>query len=244
VKYYQGLGPRLTSASSVFMLGMFDGLHLGHQYLLRQGRNLAQNLGIPLVVMSFSSDEELCLTSLHHKRRLFERFGVNILVDVPFTKVLKDTTADAFVDILQQMIPIHTWVGGVDLRFGKDREGSCDFLVRRKGIKTLFVDRLLLDGEDISSTKIRRCIASGELAKAAFFLGRPYSLVAPATPVDRHTYALDICRPCLPPSGNYSAEVCTEGRPSGFFTTVRIGESCLVSLEGSIPPTAILEVIL
>ena len=239
MRCYQGLcDSALTSTLSVFVLGFFDGLHLGHQYLLQRGRQLADSLDLPLVVMAFSSDEWPCLITGCHKRKLFERSSVDMLIDVPLTADIKELSAEAFVKKLLQMFSVHTWVGGTDLRFGKGREGSCAFLASRSDMKTLFVERLQLGGEVVSSTKIRQLVAAGELARASFFLGRPYSFLAPATPCGPNTHTFEISHLCLPPAGEYAAEV------EGCFATLRIGETCYIVLDEPIPQPAILEVTL
>ena len=246
MKYHQGLcDTPLLSTPSVFILGAFDGLHLGHQYLLKQGRLLADGLGLPLSVMTFSYKDS-CLITSHHKCRLFESLAVDLLVDVPFTKTVKNISADAFVQRLQKMVPVHTWVGGTDLRFGKDREGSCAFLTKRFDMETLFVERLSLGGEIVSSTRIRRLVAAGELSEASSLLGRSYSIVAPSMPClsDRSSYALDISHLCLPPAGEYEATVNVEGYPQAISSMLHIGETCFVRLVNSIPQPTILEVVL
>ena len=246
MKYHQGLcDTPLLSTPSVFILGTFDGLHLGHQYLLKQGRLLANGLGLPLSVMTFSYKDS-CLITSHHKCRLFESLSVDLLIDVPFTKTLKNISANAFVSTLQKMIPVHTWVGGTDLRFGKDREGSCSFLAKRSDMKTYFVERLSLEGDIVSSTRIRRLVAAGELSQASSLLGRPYSIVAPSIPYlsNRSGYALDVSHLCLPPAGEYEATVSVGGCPQAISSELYIGETCFVRLVNSIPQPAILEVVL
>ena len=246
MKYHQGLSDvSLTSTPSVFILGTFDGLHLGHQFLLKQGRTLANDLGIPLSVMTVSYKNP-CLITPHHKCRLFESLDVDLLIDVPFTKSLKNISADAFVSLLQQMVPVHTWVGGTDLRFGRGREGSCAYLSNRTDMKTHFVERLSIGGEGVSSTRIRRLVSAGELSEASSLLGRPYSLLAPAMPLlsDQNSYSLDFSRLCLPPAGEYDATVSVEGCPQTYASFLHIGETCFVRLDNYIPQPAILEVVL
>ena len=245
MKYHHGLSDTpVTSLPSVFLLGGFDGLHCGHQYLLRKSRGLANDLGAPLVVMAFSIEGASHLITSHHKRRLFERFPVDILIEVPLTPSLKNMSAEAFVEALQRMVPIHTWVGGVDLRFGKGREGSCDFLSKRTGMKTLFLERLCLGGEEVSSTKVRQLVAAGEIARAGLFLGRPYSLMALATPFGQGRYRLDLSDLCLPPAGEYGVTVSAEGFLSDRFGTLRVGTTSFVLLDDPILCPTIFEVTL
>ena len=239
MKYLQGLPQDgVTSGPTVFILGTFDGLHLGHQYLLNEGRSLARAPDLSLVVMALSKEPSL-ITS-HHKRRLFESLDVDFLIDVTFSENLKNLSAETFVTMVQHMAPVHTWVGGTDLGFGKDREGSCAMLAARTDMNTHFVERLMFGGEVVSSSRIRRLVAAGDLSSASTLLGRPYSLVAPTTPLYSNAYALDVSSLCLPPAGDYAVTVkCPHPLPG----MLHIGKNCFVTVEG-ILPTTLLEVIL
>ena len=235
MRYYQDFGDKALSLSpAIFSLGFFDGLHLGHQHLLQRGRGLADSLGLPLAVMAFSSSEEPALVTSYHKRQLFERASVDILIEVPLTKNFKELSAKNFIEKLLRVVPIHTWVAGTDLRFGKDREGSCEFLAERKDMQTLFIDRLQLDGEGVSSTKVRQLVLAGDLSQASVFLSRPYSFMAPASPCGE----FEISHLCLPPRGDYAASV--NGRPA----TLRIGQTCYILSDGPAFSSDIVEVTL
>ena len=236
MRYYQGFGDRvLSSTPAVFSLGVFDGLHLGHQHLLRRGRGLADSLGLPLAVMAFSSSEEPALVTSYHKQQLFERASVDILIDVSLTKDFKELSAKNFIEKLLRVVPIHTWVAGTDLRFGKDREGSCEFLAERKDMRTLFIDRLQLDGEGISSTKVRQLVLAGDLSQASVFLSRPYSFAAPAIPCGANRYTFEISHLCLPPHGDYAAAV------NGRSAILHIGQTCYILSDGPTFPFDIVE---
>jgi cytidyltransferase-like protein len=240
MKYHQGLPQdRVTSTPSVFILGSFDGLHLGHQYLLNEGRSLASALDLPLVVMALS--KEPSLITPHHKRRLFESLDVDLLIDVPFSDTLKSLSAETFVTIVQQMASVHTWVGGTDLGFGRDREGSCATLAARTDMNTHFVERLCIGGEVVSSSRIRRLVAAGDLSLASALLGRPYSFVASATPLHPNAYALDLSGLCLPPAGEYAVTVkCPQPVPG----VLRIEKTCVVTVEGPHLLTTLFEIVL
>ena len=225
MKHYCGLmNSRLTAAPVVFSLGTFDGVHIGHQYLLSQGRQLANDRGSLFAVLIFSTfpkqllspnEFPLYLTSPEHKRQLLADAGVDILIEVPFTSELMAMGADAFLDTVEGMLHLDAWVGGKDLSFGRNREGCCAFLERRaaaSGMKTLFFDRLVLEGTSISSSRIRSCVRCGDVAQAQLLLGRSYSFIAPCHHVKKEgaasspaSYLVDASSLCLPPQGKYEA---------------------------------------
>lgn len=242
MKYQHGLTEdRLLSSPSVFILGNFDGLHLGHQYLLNEGRSLAQALDLPLAVMALSKEPTL-ITS-HHKRQLFEELGLDLLIDVPFLDTFKSLSAETFMFKVQQMVPVHTWIGGTDLGFGKDREGSCATLTARTDMNTHFVDRLCIGGEVVSSSRIRRLVAAGDFSHVSALLGRPYSFIVPFGPIlsEPNTFALDLSYLCLPPAGEYSITVTSPQPCSGVL---HIGKTSFIRLDAALPTTAFLEVVL
>lgn len=215
---------RICDRPVIFSLGSFDGVHLGHQYLLSEGKKRAKALDLPFVVLTFSTsprqllfpqDPPLLLTSPSHKRRFLEASGVDILIEIPFTEQLMAMDALTFVQAIEVMVSIDTWVGGKDLRFGKNQEGGCTFLERRAertGMKTVLFDRITVLDEMVSSSRIRTLICSGELSLARALLGRPYSFEAPCLRVENKrlpahfcTFYIDGSLFCLPPDGVYTA---------------------------------------
>jgi riboflavin kinase / FMN adenylyltransferase len=214
----------LTTYPVVFSLGTFDGVHVGHQYLLSQGRQLANELGCLFAVLTFSTfpkqllspqEPPLYLTSHEHKRQLLASAGVDILIEIPSTPELMAMEADVFLNTVERMVHVDAWVGGKDLSFGRNREGCCVFLERHAaacGMKTLFFDRLALGGTSISSSRIRSYIRNGDVAQAQLLLGRSYSFLAPCRHVKNEgsasfpaSYLVDASSLCLPPQGQYEA---------------------------------------
>ena len=221
--YEAFVGRRLSDRPAIFALGGFDGLHRGHTHLLEHCTALARDVGAQTVVLTFSGLQEFFprsgqIISTTVKRRLLAQRGVDILIDVPFSQQLKDMSALQFIEKLCTMMSIHTWVGGHDLHFGKDREGSSTFLAAygaEHGLRTLLISRILDDGEEISSSHIRQHIAKGRLARASVLLGRPYSFESVCVPADSSPfcakYTLDGSGLCLPPAGAYPVTVLSEG---------------------------------
>ncbi len=168
-------------------IGNFDGLHLGHQLLLNSAREHAGT--DPVVVITFDPHPLQVLQPEKKLTRIFPRadlseqlpkYGVDLLVILPFTKELANTSADDFwlKFVSEPFKPKHV-IAGHDFAFGHSREGTLNFL-REWGAKNacgiLVHEPLLFAGEIVSSRKIREWIAKGEMREAAARLGRPFYL--------------------------------------------------------------------
>lgn len=225
MKIQEGLtNSRLADTPVIFSLGSFDGVHIGHQYLLSFGQKLAKSASLPLAVLTFSAlppyqmnpkEQKPLLTSPMHKRSLLEKAGVDILIEVPFTNELMERSATEFLRTLETMMTIDTWIGGPDLRFGKGRGGDWAFLAtmaEKTKMKSLFFDRkICIFGKTVSSTCIRTLIQSGAFSDAKALLGRSYSFMAPCLLHESNLFHLDVSSYCLPPDGEYEARVRFDG---------------------------------
>ncbi len=188
-----------TDQGSVVTLGNFDGVHLGHQTLLSQAGDLAQANGLPLVAVTFEPlPREYFAPQAPVARltRLRERFcfianlgTVDTLVVLPFRAQLVAMSAEDFVrEILVDRLNARHVVIGDDFRFGKGRAG--DFaMLQRMGEELGFVAEaagtVALDGERVSSTRIRHHLDTGDVAGAARLLGRPMTLCGRVTHGDK-----------------------------------------------------------
>jgi riboflavin kinase / FMN adenylyltransferase len=187
---------RSTSALSVLphgsrrvvTIGAFDGLHRGHHEILREARAIADARGEPLTVLSFeptpaeffaSADPPARLTCFRERYELLENLGVDELF-CPHFRQIKALDHRRFVDeILVGALGASEIVVGHDFRFGAGRAGTPDSLRdagRSAGFGVRVVDAIYLDGERISSTRIRRALAEGDLDLAGRMLGRDYSM--------------------------------------------------------------------
>ena len=171
----------------VATIGAFDGVHRGHQAVLGRVLREARALGLPAVVIVF---EPLPREYLHPEKapaRLMdfrEKFqalaalGVDRLLRIRFDESLRTMSAAAFVErIFVDGLGVKRLVLGDDFRFGRGREGDYDFLREqgeRHGFGTLSTDTLALDGDRVSSTRVREALADGDLELAAELLGPPY----------------------------------------------------------------------
>jgi len=174
--------------SSVVMIGNFDGVHLGHQSLIDCSQSLASG-GQPLAVVTFEptprawfgpENAPARLISVRQKLELLADKGVDLVWLMRFNQTLAEVNPDDFVaSVLVKTLAARQVVIGEDFRYGRARQGDTGSL-RESGKKLGFgvniVPMLEVDGEVVSSTLIRSCLAQGELDKASRFLGRPYRM--------------------------------------------------------------------
>ncbi len=168
-------------------LGMFDGVHVGHQAVIARAVAAACDGGLagvmtfdphPVRVLAPGKAAASVLTTLSHKARIVGGLGVGLFVPLRFDADLARLEADEFLERLTAA-PIRTLVVGEDWRFGHGRRGDVDFLQERAaavGFKLEKVPPVMVDGERVSSTRIRQAIRDGSLAAAARMLGRPYAV--------------------------------------------------------------------
>lgn len=175
---------------TVVTLGNFDGVHLGHQAVLRQGAELARRQDVPLVAVTFEPlprEFFAPATPVARLTRLRERFCfideagcVDTLVVLPFRRQLSDMSAEVFVEhVLVQQLHAQAVIIGDDFRFGHARRGDFGLLQamgRQRGFETRAAETFLLDGERVSSTRIRRHLDQGDVTGAGRLLGRPFTL--------------------------------------------------------------------
>ena len=190
MKVYRSLQEYEKGYHTVATIGTFDGVHLGHRKILQRLKDSAQQINGETVLISFHPHPRLVLfpennplrllQTLEEKIRLLEEFGIDKLLLIPFTKEFSRTPSKAFVqDILMDTVGISKIVIGYDHHFGKNRTGNIDELREMSGGFGFSVEEIpaqAIDNANISSTKIRNALLSGEIQTANTYLGYPYSL--------------------------------------------------------------------
>ena len=175
---------------SVITIGSFDGVHLGHQQLLRRIRRMASLRGGESIVITFDphprsvlqpDDDSLrLLTTTQEKVNFCAAQGIDHLVIVPFDTAFSELTAEAYItDFLVARFAPERIVIGYDHRFGKDRVGDVELLRYygpRLGYEVVEITAQEVNDITVSSTKIRRALLAGRVKEAADLLGRPYEL--------------------------------------------------------------------
>lgn len=174
----------------VLTLGMFDGIHIGHQAIIRQLNEIAKKENgesvlltfdpHPRVVLGKGADDLQLLTTLDEKKELLEKSGLNNLILHPFTKEFAALSAEDFVkELLVHQIGIHTIIIGYDHHFGKNRQGNFEQLnelSKKIGFNCIKIEEVKSEGNHISSTQIRNALIQGNVEFANEGLGRNYSL--------------------------------------------------------------------
>jgi riboflavin kinase/FMN adenylyltransferase len=180
---------------SVVTIGSFDGVHRGHQALIKQVRTAALNAQRAAVVITFFPHPSVVLgraqpyylTAPEEKLVQLNQTGVDLLIELPFTPETAQVRATEFIDqVLHHLRLRELWIGH-DFALGYKREGNAEFLAKlgqTHGFTVHAVDPLTNDGEIISSSNIRAALREGEVAHAAKLLGRPFRLSGKVVPGD------------------------------------------------------------
>ncbi len=172
---------QLTEDSAV-TIGSFDGVHRGHQALIRQMRASALQAQRAAVIVTFfphpsvvlGRAQPFYLTAPEEKLVQLNQTGADLLVELPFTAETAQIRAADFVDLLRQHLRLRElWIGH-DFALGYKREGDAEFLTKlgqARGFAVHVADPLTNDGEIISSSNIRTALREGDVAHAAKLLG-------------------------------------------------------------------------
>lgn len=190
MKIYEGLAGFRPVRNAVVTSGTFDGVHLGHQKILNRIREIARSIQGETVLLTFWPHPRLVLYPTEHnlrllstfeeKAKLLRQFGIDHLVTIPFTQEFSQMSSEEFIKtVLIGAIETKKLVIGYDHRFGKNREGSFDYLKSNSnefGFELEEISRQDVEEIGVSSTKIRRALESGDVKTAATYLGRPYEL--------------------------------------------------------------------
>ncbi|NLC56298.1 MAG: bifunctional riboflavin kinase/FAD synthetase [Armatimonadetes bacterium] len=181
-------------AATAVAIGMFDGVHLGHQALIRRTMAIGQEQGLTPLVLTFDrhADEILrpdrarpYLTTLSEKVAAIKALGVAHVVVARVTPSFLAIKARDFVTrYLRGELHARAVVVGPDFRFGQGRQGDVALLTamqRECRYKLEVLPPVLLDGEPVSSTLIRRTLSAGDVRRAAVLMGHPYQLTGEVT---------------------------------------------------------------
>jgi riboflavin kinase / FMN adenylyltransferase len=210
----------------VLAFGVFDGVHLGHQEVIRRAQIHARAIQAQMVLFTFSPHPvrvlrpelaPLLLCALPHELMILDRLGVKNVLVCPFDKELADTPAGSFIThIAQKCRNLNAIFVGENWRFGKGREGDIlmlQLLGKRLGFEAFGIAPILIDGQPVSSTLIRRAVEAGEFDEAHALLGRPYTVLGDVVKGKQlgrtlgfPTANLDVHNEQLPPLGVYAVQ--------------------------------------
>lgn len=244
--------------SSTVCIGVFDGVHIGHREVVRAAVADAREHGRPAIVVTFDRHPARTLrpdlappmlATLGQNLRAFADCGADLVLVLPFDRVLADTTASQFTEeTVQGLLKAGRLVVGHDFAFGKGREGTPQWLSSR--LPTTVVEPFGPHGHRVSSSEIREAVALGRVEDAARWLGRPYGLVGTVVRGEqlgrRLGYPTANLRPiarqvvpsegvyvgeCEAPGGRYRAAVSIGTRPTVGGSNLAI-EAHLLDFQG------------
>ncbi len=197
------------------VIGVFDGIHLGHRYLLGRLVEEARGRGARPCVITFDShpDEILVgaapplLLDPAERVRMLGEAGVEVVVVQHFDAALRSTEYDEFVHRIAERTPLAGILMTPDAAFGHDRRGTPDAvgaLGELDGFDLVVAPPFALDGRSVRSSDVRSAIAAGDFAGAERLLGRPYAVVAEVGADGTLRFEMPVARP---PAGSYRVSV-------------------------------------
>lgn len=212
-------------------IGVFDGVHLGHQQIIRQTIADAHQHDAMAVIVTFDKHPNAVVApdrvppqifSRPQKLRAIEALGADALLEIPFDESFSEKTGEVFIrDMVRDLGKIHSICVGADFVFGHKRSGNVA-LLKTLGAELHFqvhgLAAVALDGEVVSSTRIREAIRAGNFDEASQMLGRPYAVCGMVVKGDQighelgfPTANLDVTNLILPPNGVYAASTMENG---------------------------------
>ncbi len=249
MKYIKNTTEFLIEEPTVISLGKFDGIHRGHELLLEQLLKKKRE-GYATVIFTFDippkkqveSEEAKVLTTNEEKMHMFESFGIDYLIECPFTKEVMCMEPEAFIRMLVEKLSVKCIVAGEDFCFGHNRRGNYQMLkdyAKELGYEAMILPKMKEEQRDISSTFVREEIAAGRIEKANKLLGYPYfvsGIVEHGKKIGRTIGfpTINIIPPAnklLPDFGVYITKVTIEGKV--YYGVTNVG--CKPTIEGKNP---------
>lgn len=207
----------------VVALGMFDGVHLGHQSVISRAVEVAKKIGGTSIVFTFSNHPltvlapetaPLMIGSRSLRRDIVESLGVEVLIEIPFTKEFSKKTPEEFLNLLQEKIAPAYVVTGQNFTFGRYGKGNGRMLLREGenyGFKAEICTTVTVGKKNVSSTRIRALIAEGDLISANELLGRNFTYVSTVVNGDKRGRKLGF------PTANLEIEDSRAMLPNGVY---------------------------
>lgn len=235
---HMGHSVKLSNVSVA--LGTFDGIHLGHQKVIGRAVALARGQGGTSAVFTFENHPlsilkpghcPLLITSIADKERLIAKLGIDVLYCVPFNISLLKLTPVEFINQLSDLFtPTHIVVGP-NYSFGYRGSGTPELLAdigQKRGFKVEVQDAVYVDGQIVSSTRIRESVSQGNVEQAAKLLGRPFQITGEVVHGDKRGRTIgfptaNIITPpdqLTPSDGVYAVRAFIDGKPRSALANV------------------------
>ncbi|PVG82694.1 bifunctional riboflavin kinase/FAD synthetase [Nocardioides gansuensis] len=233
---------------TVVTIGNFDGVHLGHQHVLRRARETAGEVGVDTVVVVTFDPHPIAvlrpehapptLTSLETRARLLAGCGADAVLVIPFSREIAAWTPEEFVDrVIVSALHARAVVVGANFRFGARAAGDVAFLAEQGEAKGFGVEGIALDGgpQVWSSTYVRQCLAMGDVAGAAEALGRPFTVRGEVVKGDQRGRELGFPTANVPTPAHEAAPA--DGVYAGWLTRLDTGERFPAAISVGTNPT-------
>ena len=231
------MNEQTKKSRSVLALGMFDGVHLGHRALIRQAAEAARRLGAEAVAFTFTDAPGkllhlpvISLSTPAQRVSWLKEAGADRVDMVDFTQSFADLSPEGFLAYLRERYDVAALAAGFNYTFGRYGAGTAETLKQlgaEHGFPALIAEPVLLDGEPVSSTRIRARISEGAMEAAEALLGRPYTLTGSVVSA-RHightlgypTANLETGEQLLPRDGVYATYAVLDGAACPAVTNV------------------------
>lgn len=202
--------PYVEEKAVYLVIGIFDGVHMGHRKIITSAIKEAEKRQGLVVVLTFSPHPSKLIPNrpaaeliypVEIKERILHELGVDIIIEQPFTQKFLQTPAEAFLPMLKECIPgLKSIFVGENFQFGHERKGDAAFLLKQGkefSVQVEVIKKIKVKGEEVSSSLIRKSLREGDLEKAEKLLGSSYHLYGVLkTPVAKDSDAepgLDFC---------------------------------------------------
>lgn len=175
--------------NNVVVLGTFDGVHIGHQKIIRKAVALAKKFQRKSIVFTFANHPLEIIAPQKVPKRIstngqkeadLEALGVDILMNIPFTEKLANISPHKFISILHDKLSAHWIVVGPNCTFGRNGEGTPEFLrsmEKKYNFITEVPEAAYVENKMVSSSRIRLAVEKGRLSLAAKLLGHPFTII-------------------------------------------------------------------
>jgi riboflavin kinase / FMN adenylyltransferase len=240
MKIFESLDITEKFFNPVLTIGNYDGIHIGHQEIIRRVVGKAREISGTAMLMTFNPHPLSVLkpdtytrliTPLHLKTKLIEANGIEVMFLIPFDAAFQGLTPEMFVqDVLVNRLAVKEIVVGYDFKFGKGGAGNVAMLKKLAGtygFRFETIEAITLNGERVGSNAIRKLIMDGNVEKAAQFLGRPHMIEGIVVKGENRgkwmgfpTINLDTFFELVPKNGVYMTEVELKGRRKPAVTNI------------------------
>lgn len=229
--------------NTAIALGKFESIHLGHQLLIEQVLEQKAN-GLKATVFTFDKpplavirhdDSIQQIYTKEERKELLAKLGLDILIEHPFTEEFMNLTPEKFIkDVLVEKAGAKVIVVGKDFHFAKNRSGDVNILqdmAEECGYQLIVFDKMEIDQDIVSSTRIRELIANADMEEAAKLLGRPYTVIGEVVygnQLGRKTFGTPTANQIvpagkiIPPHGVYVSRINVDGKVYHGITNVGV----------------------